>query len=109
MTKPGTIRWKVVASKKPDRARPTKDAAVRGDFFWSTATVNLPQEVVNVTAYFLFGDSGRSGGVSPPSGFAPGALTCSQPPDLSAEVTVDLAGLESPPQPALSRTSAAAN
>ena len=45
MTKPGTIRWKTVPSKKPASASETSDAVVFGACFGSSVIVKLPQFV----------------------------------------------------------------
>ena len=45
ITKPGTMRWKTVPSKKPLRASDTNDAAVFGEVFWSSRMVKAPQLV----------------------------------------------------------------
>jgi hypothetical protein len=47
MTKPGTMRWKIVSSKKPPRASAANDAAAFGEVFWSRRMVKAPQLVVS--------------------------------------------------------------
>jgi len=78
MTKPGTIRWNVVRSKKPDFARDTNAAVACGDCFWSSVIVKLPQFVSIVTEYVFAGSSAVLGAFCPPSGFGFGAATDSQ-------------------------------
>jgi hypothetical protein len=50
MTKPGTILWKMVRSKKPLRARWTNDAVVCGACRTSSLIEKLPQFVWMVTS-----------------------------------------------------------
>ena len=50
ITKPGTIRWKIVLSKKPCLASETNDAVAFGDWAWSSRIVKLPQFVSNVSS-----------------------------------------------------------
>ena len=50
MTKSGTMRWKIVSSKKPSRASATSDAAVSGARSVSRSTVNDPQLVSRTRA-----------------------------------------------------------
>ena len=50
MMKPGTIRWKIVLSKKPFCTRLTNDAVVAGDGLDGEAIVKLPQFVCSVTS-----------------------------------------------------------
>ena len=45
ITKPGTIRWKNVSSKKPRLASETSEPVAFGASFWSSVTVNVPQFV----------------------------------------------------------------
>jgi hypothetical protein len=49
ITNPGTIRWKIVSSKKPFRASDANDAAALGEVLWSSRIVNEPQLVRRTT------------------------------------------------------------
>src|SRR3954468_215642 len=66
ITKPGTMRWKIVLSKKPARASAAKDAAAFGDVLWSSLIVNEPQVVCRVTSYVFDLSSGLTGFFWPP-------------------------------------------
>ena len=50
MTNSGTMRWKMVSSKKPLRASAANDAAAFGEVFWSSRMVKAPQLVVSSTS-----------------------------------------------------------
>ena len=50
ITKPGTMRWKIVSSKKPLRASAANDAAAFGEVFWSSRIVKAPQLVLSSTS-----------------------------------------------------------
>ena len=43
--KPGTIRWKIVPSKKPLRTRAANEAVTLGEVFWSSMIVKSPSLV----------------------------------------------------------------
>ena len=59
MTKPGTMRWKNVSSKKPRLASETSEAVALGDAFWSSVTVKSPQFVAKTSRYFFEASSFR--------------------------------------------------
>jgi hypothetical protein len=50
MTKPGTMRWKIVWLKNPFLTSATNAADAFGDSAWSIENVKLPQFVSSVTA-----------------------------------------------------------
>ena len=49
ITKPGTMRWKTVPSKKPDSTSEANDAAVFGAYLWLSRKLNSPQLVCITT------------------------------------------------------------
>src|SRR6185312_3141918 len=111
ITKPGTIRWKTVLSKKPAFASETSEADVAGAESRSRVTVNEPQFVLKTSLYVFSGSSRSFGSVAPPSARGAGAATCVQPSEADDEVVVDdacvvaaavvsAASPEDPPQPA---------
>jgi hypothetical protein len=50
ITKPGTMRWKIVWSKNPARASEASEAVAFGEVFWSSRIVNEPQLVWSTTS-----------------------------------------------------------
>src|SRR3954451_14537688 len=75
ITKPGTMRWKIVFLKKPALARETIEADAFGALFRSSFTVKSPQLVLNVSVQALEASSGRVGFFAPPSGLGFGFVT----------------------------------
>jgi hypothetical protein len=49
MTKPGTMRWKIVPSKNPFSTREANDAVVFGESFTSSENAKVPWFVFRVT------------------------------------------------------------
>src|SRR3954447_11272405 len=84
ITKPGTMRWKIVSSKKPLRASATNEAAAFGDVFGSSRIVNAPQLVWSVTSYFFELSSGFDGLFCPPPARGVGWSTSLQTPSVCA-------------------------
>src|SRR3954454_1472394 len=69
ITKPGTMRWKVVFLKKPARASETIEALAFGALFRSSFTVNEPQLVLKVSVQAFEASSGAVGFFAPPLRF----------------------------------------
>ena len=95
MTKPGTMRWKTVPSKKPFCTRLAKDAVVAGDVLTARRIVNEPQFVWKRHVVGLGGVE-RLGGLRLVLAFAGGGDALVHP-----FASVDVASvLFPPPQPA---------
>src|SRR5262245_10351665 len=93
MTKPGTMRWKIVPSKNPESASETSDAVACGDVRGASRTANEPQLVRNVSVQRLAASSRRAGAVSFAGERGFGVATCAHDPGGG------LVEDEPPPQP----------
>src|SRR5918994_7795796 len=91
ITKPGTIRWKNVPSKKSFSASATNDATAFGEAFGSSVIVNVPQLVSTTTLYVFVSLRSAVGAFSCPLARGAGRPTLSQPSADGAAVSARVA------------------